>query len=128
MRRVTIAVLAFGITVATTGASLAGLAAPVSPPSDWREVTIPAGTRLAIVLDSSVGSDTSRLEEPVTAHLSRPVAVRGATVLAEGAQLSGVVTAATRSGKVKGRARVAVRFNTLVPRGDGQRYRIQTAS
>jgi hypothetical protein len=128
MRRVTIGVLAVGIAVATTGAELARAAAPKSAAPAWREITIPAGTRLAIVLDSSVGSDTSRVEEPVTAHLARPVAVHGATVLAEGTQLSGVVTAATRSGKVKGLAHVAMRFNTLTPRGDDQRYRIRTAS
>ena len=128
MRRVTIGVLAVGFVVATGGAELARAAAPESTAAAWREITIPAGTRLAIVLDSSVGSDTSRVEEPVTAHLVRPVAVHGATVLGEGTQLSGVVTAATRSGKVKGLAHVAVRFTTLTPRGDDQRYRIQTAS
>ena len=128
MRRVRMIVLAAGFVMAATGAELAGAAAPESAAPASREVTIPAGTRLSIVLDSGVGSDTSRVEQPVAAHLSRPVAVRGVTVLAQGTQLSGVVTAATRSGKVKGRAHVAVRFNTLTPRGDGQRYRIQTAS
>ena len=128
MRRVRMVVLAAGFVMATTGAELARAAAPEFAAPASREVTIPAGTRLSIVLDSGVGSDTSRVEQPVTAHLSRAVAVRGVTVLAQGTQLGGVVTAATRSGKVKGRAHVAVRFNTLTPRGDGQRYRIQTAS
>jgi hypothetical protein len=39
-----------------------------------------------------------------------------------------VVTDATRSGKVKGRAHVALRFDTLVPRGDDQRYTIRTSA
>ena len=128
MRRLTIGVLAVGMAVAATGAELARAAASESAAPAWREITIPAGTRLSVVLDSGVGSDTSRVEEPVTAHLSRPVTIGGATVLGTGTQLSGVVTDATRSGKVKGLAHVAVRFTTLTPRGDDQRYRIQTAS
>jgi hypothetical protein len=93
----------------------------------FREVTIPAGTRLSIILDTPVGSDTSRVEQAVHAHLSRPIVVQGQTVVAEGSGVSGVVTDATRSGKVKGRAHVAVRFNTLTPRGDDERYSIQTS-
>ncbi len=94
----------------------------------WREVTIPAGTLLAVTLDTAVGSDSSRVEEPVTAHLTRPVHQHGDTVLSEGSRVSGVVTDATRSAKVKGRAHVAMRFDSLTPRGDDQRYAIRTAS
>ena len=92
-----------------------------------REVTIPAGTQLPIVLDTPVGSDTSRVEEAVQAHLSKPIVVQGQTVLAEGSRVGGVVTDAARSGKVKGRAHLAVRFNTLTPRGDDERYTIRTS-
>jgi hypothetical protein len=128
MRRLTIGVLAVGMAIAATGAELARATASERAAPAWREITIPAGTRLSVVLDSGVGSDTSRVEEPVTAHLSRPITIGGATVLATGTQLNGVVTDAKPSGKVKGLAHVAVRFTTLTPRGDDQRYRIQTAS
>lgn len=90
------------------------------------EVTIPAGTVLPVVLDTPVASDTSRSEQPVRAHVSRAVVVHGRTVVAEGSEVSGVVTSAERSGKVKGRAHLALRFDTLVPRGDDERYRIST--
>jgi hypothetical protein len=92
----------------------------------WREITIPAGTTLPVVLDTPVGSDISRIEEPVRAHLSRPISVNGVTVLPEGSLVHGVVTDATRSGKVEGLAHVAVRFDTVSPRGDDERYRIET--
>jgi hypothetical protein len=91
------------------------------------EVTIPAGTLLTVALDTPVGSDTSRVEQAVTAHLTRPVRLRGRTVLEAGSRLSGVVTNATRSAKVKGRAHVAMRFDSLTSRGDDQRYPIRTA-
>jgi len=93
-----------------------------------REVTIPAGTELALVLDTAVGSDTSKVEQSVKAHLSKPVAVDGQPVLGTGSAVSGIVTDAVRSGKVKGRAHVAVRFDGLVPAGADERYRIETAS
>lgn len=92
-----------------------------------REVTIPAGTRLPIVLEEAVGSDISRREQPVHAHLSSAVRLHGATVIPQGSRVSGVVTDATRSAKVKGRAHVAVRFDSLVPRGSDQRYPIAAA-
>jgi hypothetical protein len=93
-----------------------------------REVTIPAGTVLPIVLDTSVGSDTSRAEQSVSAHLSRPITFHGETVLAAGSRVGGVVTDAQPSGRVKGRAHVAVRFDSLSPRGEDERYDIRAAS
>jgi len=113
------------VAVATAGRT--ETPSPAAAPA-VREVTIPAGTTLSVVLDTPVGSDTSRIEEPVNAHLSRAVNVRGETVLAEGSRVSGVVTDATRSGKVKGRAHVAVRFNSLTPRGAEDRYTIHTTA
>lgn len=95
---------------------------------DLHEVTIPAGTLLRVVLDTGVASDTSRVEAPVNAHLSRAVSINGRPVLAEGSRMSGVVTDATRSGKVKGLAHVAVRFTTIAPAGSDERYGIQTAA
>lgn len=93
-----------------------------------REITLPAGTHLPIVLETTVGSDISKVEEPVHAHLARAVEVQGTTVLPEGSRLSGVVTDATRSGRVKGRAHVSFRFDTLVPAGQDERYRIDTSA
>ena len=111
--------------VATTGTSNA---APAARRLEWREVTIPAGTRLPVILDTPVGSDTSHAEEPVRAHLARAISINGQKALAEGSRLNGVVTTATESGRVKGLAHVGVRFDTLVPTGDEERYNIQTAT
>ena len=59
---------------------------------DYREVTIPAGTALRIDLRTSVGSDTSRVEQRVTAALRAPVSVHGAQALPAGTRLLGRVT------------------------------------
>jgi hypothetical protein len=108
-----------------------GAPAPASTPppaTAAQEITIPSGTSLSVALDTPVGSDTSRVEEAITAHLTRPVLVHGVTVLATGTRLSGVVTDATRSAKVKGRAHVAMQFNAVTPDGGDERYAIRTAS
>jgi hypothetical protein len=123
-----------GSPVATVGRAdasrpdAAAAAAPDAATPVWREVTIPAGTTLPIVLDTSVSSATSRVEEPVAAHLSRAITVNGVAALPEGSRVSGVITDATRSGKVKGRAHLAIRFDSLTPRGDDERYTIRTTS
>jgi hypothetical protein len=92
-----------------------------------KEITIPAGTHLPIVLDTNIGSDTSRVEEPVSAHLQMRLVIDGRTVLPVGTEVTGVVTDAKRSGKVKGRAHVAFRFEWLEATGGvSERYRIHT--
>ena len=107
-----------------TQASKAG-AAPAS--ADDREVTIPAGTILHVTLETPVGSDTSRIEQPVRGVLRTPVRVRGVDVLPAGTAVSGHVTAARRPGKVKGRGYVAMRFTNVDTPGEGT-TRISTAA
>jgi hypothetical protein len=107
-------------------ASLAAATDSAAANTAAREVRLPAGTTLPIVLDTSVGSDTSRVEQPVRAHLARPVIVHGEQVLPAGAEVSGVVTDAVRSGKVKGVAHVGMRFDTLAHGGES--YRIHTTT
>jgi len=91
-----------------------------------REVTLPAGTPLPIVMDTSVASNTSHVEQPVRAHLSRDVRLDNNVVLPAGSDVFGTVTAVRRPGKVKGHSYIALRLTTLVPAGSNDRYRIDT--
>jgi hypothetical protein len=100
----------------------------VTRAANTREVTLPAGTPLSIILETPVASDTSHVEDAVRARLSLAVMRRGITAVPQGSEVFGVVTDATRSARVKGRARIAVRFDTLVPLGDTERYRMRTAA
>jgi hypothetical protein len=128
MRALALGLLVTGLvaTVSPQRIDAAGAASAQAPSAGWREITIPAGTSLPVVLDTSVGSDISRVEQAVNGHLARAVRVNGVTALSAGSAISGVVTDATRAGKVKGLAHVAMRFSTLTPRGDSESYRIQT--
>jgi hypothetical protein len=90
-----------------------------------REFTLPAGTTLRLRLQSAIASDTSRVEDTVRAELTQAVSADGATVLPAGTQVVGNVTDVERSGRVKGRARIAYRFNSVTH--DGERYDVVTA-
>jgi hypothetical protein len=92
----------------------------------YREVTLPAGTVLPVDLETSVGSDISRVEQPVHGRLRRAIVAHGVEVIPAGAAISGHVTAAQRPGKVKGRGYVAFRFTELDTPGAGT-SRISTA-
>jgi hypothetical protein len=96
-----------------------------APAPAFREITLPAGTVLRLNLQSAVASDTSSVEDAVQASLRQALTVDGREVLPEGTELSGIVTDVEKSGRVKGRARVAYRFNSL--NYQGQRYAIGTA-
>lgn len=99
----------------TTGTTSARPAA--APVSRGREVTLPTGTVLALSLGSSVASDTSRVEDAVTAELTSAVVVDGRTVLPAGAMVAGIVSGVEESGRVKGRASLALDFTSLTTGG-----------
>ena len=95
---------------------------------EYREVTIPAGTTLSLELKTAVASDTSKVEDEVRAALRSPVIVEGVHAIPDGTTVLGHVTSVERSGKVKGRASVAFRFNAIDLPGAGGRESISTAT
>ncbi len=104
---------------AASGASAAASAAnPVgdqakSAPA-MMEMEVPAGTPLEIVLETPVSSATSQVEDAVRGHVAKDVAVGGMTTIPSGSAVSGSVVEANPSGRVKGRASIALRFNRVI--------------
>ena len=88
-------------------------AAPAETKPQFREVTIPSGTALHVKLTSAVASDTSKTEDAVRGELSQPIVVDDATVVPAGTAILGAVLAAVRSGRVEGRASIAIGFDRL---------------
>lgn len=87
-------------------------------PSKYREFVLPAGTPLRLSLTSPVASDRSKVEDQVRAVVREPVIVDRQVVLPRGTQVIGYVSDVDRSGRVKGRARVQMRFSRLMLDGD----------
>ncbi len=73
-----------------------------APAEEFRELTIPAATTITVALDDGVGSETSRVDDPVRAHVTRPVSIDGVVVVPMGSNVSGAVVEAVRSGRVEG--------------------------
>lgn len=97
-----------------------------TPAEEFRELTIPAATTITVALDDAVGSETSRVDDPVRAHVMRPVSIDGLVVVPMGSNMTGAVVEAVRSGRVKGLAQVGIRFDKLRPAADGETYTIRT--
>jgi len=91
----------------------------------YRDVTIPTGTTLPLALTSSVASDTSVIEDAVSARLTHAITIDGREVVPAGARLDGVVTDVDGSGRVKGRAMIAFRFTSL--QTGNEHYDVQAA-
>jgi hypothetical protein len=110
---------------AGTAAQPAVANAAAAPRPAYRDVTIPAGTMLPLSLTSSVASDTSAVEDAVTAELTRAITIDGWDVLPAGATVGGHVTEVDGSGRVKGRAMIAFRFTSL--RTGTEQYDVQSS-
>ena len=132
MKRLILFAAALAVSVACSnravGASDNSVSAPPNPPvapaattgaGGERTVMLPAGTILPITLETTVGSDISRVEQPVEGRLRRAVMYHGVEVLPAGTAVKGHVTAAQRPGRVKGRGYVAMRFTEIDEPGPG---------
>ena len=88
---------------------------PEPPPmAKFREMTVPAGTKLDLELTSSVSSGTASEGDTVAAKLQRAITVDGVETLPAGSTIKGTVTEAKAAGKVKGRASLALAFTNVV--------------
>jgi hypothetical protein len=109
---------------AATGLTDAAPEAAEAPPV--REMTVPSGTVLALTLETPVASDRNKVEDPVRARTRTAITIDGVEVLPAGSTVLGNVNEALRSAKVKGRARIGVRFHSI--RARGATYEITTSS
>jgi hypothetical protein len=78
------------------------------------EITVPENSVIGIRFESAVSSETARVEEAVSARVTRDVLVEGRTAIPAGATLEGVVALVERGGSFKTRARLGVRFTSML--------------
>jgi hypothetical protein len=118
-----------GVPAAAPGVDARG-EAPATAPAKEPIITtmpmdVPSGTGLVLTLETAVSSETATVDQPVRATVAKPVVVAGMEVIPVGAPVTGAVVSAERSGKVKGVASIALRFNEVVVMNTP--YRISTA-
>jgi len=90
-----------------------------------QKVTVPAGTKLRVVLLEAVSSDKSQVGDQFLTSLTEPVIVDGKTVIAKGTKIRGRVVDAAESGRVKGRAMLQLTLTQIV-RDEGKSLSIST--
>ena len=91
------------------------------------ELTVSSDSVIGIRLESTLSSDTARVEDRVSARVTRDVVVDGRTAISAGSRLEGVVNVVERAGKFRDRSRVGVRFQSILL-ADGMRVPIETAT
>lgn len=101
-------------------------APPASAPPAYNAPVIPAGTDLHVRLDESLGTKTDRTGERFYATLSQPVTMNGVAVLPTGARFVGHLTESKPSGRLKGRAVLAIRLDGV--EWHGRTYPVTTSS
>ena len=98
---------------------------PPPPAPEFVDLQVPADSVLGLQVDRTVTSDLARVEDKVSARVTRDVRVGSRVAIPAGSVVSGSVTEVDRGGKMKGKARLAVRFHT-VTLADGTQLSIRT--
>jgi hypothetical protein len=102
---------------------------PVRPsepsPKTFEELVVSADSVIGLQNETRVTTETARVEDRVEARVTRDVRVGDRVAIPAGARAVGNVTQVERGGKFKERAKLGIRFHTLVL-ADGTRLPIST--
>lgn len=92
---------------------------------DLEELVVAADSVIGLHLQHGVSSETARVEDEVEARVVRDVRVGRRVAIPAGSRALGTVALVERGGRFKERARLGIRFHTLLL-GDGSRLPIST--
>jgi type IV secretion system protein VirB10 len=90
---------------------------PAPPPAASKtaeEITIPAGTKLLLTLESGISTRTAKKSDSVYFQTSFPITQNNRIVIPVGSYLRGEILETKRAGRLKGRAEIRLRFDTLI--------------
>jgi hypothetical protein len=99
--------------------------APEPPQRVFEELVVSADSVIGLQTENRISSDTARVEDKVDAKVTRDVKVGDRVAIPAGSRAIGTVTEIDRGGKFKDRARLGIRFHTIVL-ADGTRVPIST--
>src|SRR5581483_5592004 len=106
------------LAVAQEGSNAEKAASPVLKPEASRpathEITIPAGTRIPIMLKNTISTRSNHEGNPIYAQSTFPVVLNDRVVVPAGTYVQGRITSIKPAGHIKGRAEVLIHFTTLI--------------
>src|SRR3954463_3940580 len=85
-----------------------------SASSEGKRITVPAGTKIPLVLKQGVSTKNAKVGDHVYLQTNFPLVQDGRMVIPEGTYVQGEITNVNRAGRVKGRAEVMMHFSTLI--------------
>jgi len=77
-------------------------------------IKIPAGTRVAVVLENGISTRGAKPGDSVYFHTSFPITQNNRVIVPVGSYLRGELTESKRPGKVKGRGEFRMKLDTLI--------------
>lgn len=98
---------------------------PPPPAPEFIEITVPPDAVLGLQIERTISSELARVEDKVDARVTRDVRVDGRVAIPAGSTVRGSVTEVDRGGRMKGKARLAIRFHTVVL-ADGTQLGLKT--
>ncbi len=88
--------------------------APEPPQKIFEDLVISRDSVIGLQTETRVSSETAKIEDRVDARVTRDVRVGDRVAIPAGSRAIGSVSLVERGGKIKERARLGVRFHTLV--------------
>jgi hypothetical protein len=85
-----------------------------APQGSLQQVTVPAGTEVPLILKSAVDTKNTRVGDGVYCQTAFPVVIDNVIAIPAGTYVKGEVVRAQRAGKIRGRAEIQFKFNTLI--------------
>jgi type IV secretory pathway VirB10-like protein len=79
-----------------------------------KELTVPAGTKVPLVLKHAISTKSAREGDSVYAETTFPVVENNRVLIPAGTYVQGKISRVQRAGRVKGRAEVLMHFTTLI--------------
>jgi type IV secretory pathway VirB10-like protein len=99
--------------------------APEPQAPQFEDLVIAADSVIGLQVDTALSSERARVEDQVVAHVTRDVRVGDRVAIPSGARAVGEVTLVERGGRLKERARLGIRFTSIVL-ADGTRVPIES--
>src|ERR1700758_4378934 len=85
-----------------------------SPPLPGKKLTVPSGTRLAVVLENGISTRSAKAGDSLYFHTAFPITQNNHTVIPVGSYLRGSLLGSQRPGRVKGRGEFRLRLESLI--------------
>jgi type IV secretion system protein VirB10 len=87
---------------------------PGAPRAPGKKLTVPAGTRLAVVLENGISTRSAKAGDSLYFHTAFPVTQDNQVIIPVGSYLRGSLLESKRPGKIKGHGEFRMRLESLV--------------